>query len=312
MMRPLDLFTPLAVLAFATTFATGVSAQDFIEPQACELEITADSAIDWRGLYGRGYEVFEPGEYSEVVMVEIRHMGPPCEFFLTAASIGGGTRPALMGPSDMLYYDLRREPSGPSIFSPDFLGDQFSRISGQFGAGFQSQSALLYLTIPAGQAVRGGAYAGQPILRVFRDDMDGPDLLDEVTVDVSVPVPAVLSVELADAGPGVRAMDIDLGDLGKSVERTVFFEVRSNAQIVASVSSQNRGTLAHFAGAPGIPYRLMLADKEVDLDNPATTVSLNNTQALYQPVPLNIQIDGNENAAAGSYSDSVTVTFMVD
>lgn len=307
--------TPLfvaPVLAIAAALPSASAAQDFVEPEVCDLELTADSAIDWRGLYGRGYEVFEPAEYFEVVMVEIRHVGPPCEFFLTAASIGDSFSPSLAGPGGRLAYDIRREPSGPSVFSPDFLGDQFSRISGQFGAGVQSQSAILYLAIPPGQAVSGGAYSGQPILRLFRSDNDGPDLLDEVTVDVFVPVPPVLSVELAEAGPGVRTMDIDLGNLGQTVDRTVFFEVRSNAPITASVSSENAGMLAHFAGAPGIPYRLLLGDKEVNLDNPAASVKLNDTQTLYQPIPLNIQVDGNANAAAGAYSDTITVTFVVD
>ena len=296
----------------AAAFPSASAAQDFVEPEVCDLEITADSAIDWRGLYGRGYEVFEPAEYFEVVMLEIRHVGPPCEYFITAGTTGDSFSPTLSGPGDRLVFDLRREPSGPSIFSPDFLGDQFSRISGRFGAGVQSQSAILYLAIPPGQAVSGGAYSGQPILRAFRDGMDGPDLLDEVAVNVFVPVPPVLSVELAEAGSGVRTMDIDLGNLGRSVDRTVFFEVRSNASIKASVSSQNAGMLAHFAGAPGIPYRLLLGTSEVDLDNPGASVVLNNTRTLYQPVPLNIQVDGNANAAAGSYSDTVTVTFTVD
>lgn len=307
--------TPLFVasgLALAASLPTASLAQDFVEPEVCDLEITADSAIDWRGLYGRGYEVFEPSEYFEVVMVEIRHVGPPCEFFLTAASFGDSFQPSLAGPGNRLIYDLRREPSGPSIFSPDFLGDQFSRVSGQFGAGVQSQSAILYLTIPPGQAVSGGAYSGQPILRVFRNDADGPDLLDEVTVDVFVPVPPVLSVELADAGPGARTMDIDLGNLGRPIDRTVFFEVRSNAPITANVSSQNKGVLAHFAGAPGIPYRLLLGDREVSLENASASVELNDTRTLYQPVPLKIQVEGNANAAAGTYSDTVTVTFVVD
>lgn len=300
------------VLTLAAALPASGYAQDFVEPEVCDLEITADSAIDWRGLYGRGYEVFEPAEYFEVILVEIRHVGPPCQFFLTAASIDDSFTPSLAGPSGRLVYDLRSEPSGPSIFSPDFLGDQFSRLSGQFAAGVQSQSAILYLAIPPGQAVSGGQYSGQPILRVFRNDMDGPDLLDEVTVDVIVPVPPVLSVELAEAGPGVRTMDIDLGNLGGSVDRTVFFEVRSNAPIKAGVSSQNKGKLAHFAGAPGIPYRLLLGDREIDLENPTGSVELSDTRTRYEFVPLNIQVDGNANAAAGVYSDTVTVTFVVD
>ncbi len=311
-MSPFNPITKYFLFASVAIYAAPASAQDFIEPETCDLSITADSAIDWRGLYGRGYEVFEPSEDFEVIMIEIRHIGPACEFFITAADLGGSVRPSLNGSGGQLAYDLRRQPSGPSILSPDFMGDQISRLSGRFGAGPGTTVVELYLTIPPGQTIQGGLYNGQPVLRVFRDDPTGPDLLDEVVVDVTVPVPSVLSVDIADAAPGLRSMDVDLGNLGRDVNKTVIFDVRSNAAITASVSSQNNGTLAHFAGGPGIPYTLSLGNNEMNLQNSAQILRLRDTGSLYQPLALDISVNGNPNAAAGQYSDSLTITFVVD
>lgn len=302
------LFIPAA---FAMTAVSG-QAQDFIETEACELEMNVETVVDWRGLYGRGYEVFDPTDNVEVIMLEIRHVGPPCEFFLTASSSPNQLQPSLIGPSDELAFDLRRDPSGPSIISPDFFGDQFSRLEGQFGSGLLTMSVPLYLAIPPLQAVGGGSYSGQPILRLFRDNPGAPDLMDEIPIDVLVPVPAVLSVELQDASPGVRSLEIDLGSLSQSIERTTVFDIRSNASVYASIASQNRGLLAHFAGAPGIPYRLFFGDGEVNLDAPSAVLTLPNTRTLTTPVPLYIRVNGNAYAAAGQYSDTLTVTFVVE
>ncbi|BDI61940.1 hypothetical protein [Qipengyuania nanhaisediminis] len=311
-MSAFKLLSVTFLIAVVSNYSAPISAQDFIEPETCELSIASDSAIDWRGLYGRGYEVFEPSEDFEVIMVEVRHIGPPCEFFITATDLGGSVRPSLNGSGGQLAYDLRRQPSGPSIFSPDFIGDQFSRLAGRFGPGPNSTTVELYLTIPSGQAIGGGAYNGQPILRLFRDDPTGPDLMDEVVVDVTVPVPSVLSVEIAEAAPGLRSMDVDLGNLGRDVNKTVVFEVRSNAAITASVSSQNNGMLAHFAGGPSIPYTLSLGDNQMNLQNSAQTIRLRDTGSLLQPVTLDITVNGNPGAAAGQYNDSLMITFIAD
>ncbi|WP_374408442.1 hypothetical protein [Pelagerythrobacter sp.] len=287
-------------------------AQELVDLEVCRLSVSADNAIDWRGLYGRGYEVFEPAENYEVVAVQVRHEGPACNFFLSAAPLGGSGSPALEGPQEQLLYDLRRMPDGPSILSPDYFGSEFSRIDGQFGPGAQSQTYQLYLAVPSSQLVGGGTYTGQAVLRVFRDDSDGPALADEAGVAISVPVESVLNVELADAAPGVRTMDVDLGSLSRSMERSVLFEIRSNASVRARIASQNRGTLTHFAGAPGIPYRMMVGEVPVDLSSSNAEIDVTPAKTQQSALPMTIAVDGAEIAAAGQYSDLVTITFIAD
>ena len=308
------LHSPIRVgfLLGAMTFAQPVLAQDFVDLEACRLSVLVDNAVDWRGLYGRGYEVFEPAENFEVVAVQIRHEGPACRFFLSATPLGDGGSPALEGAGERLLYDLRRMPDGPSILSPDYLGSEFSRVDGQFPEGVQSQVLPVYVAIPSSQLVGGGTYSGQAVIRVFRDETSGPELADEDSLAISVPVPSVLNVELAEAAPGVRTMDIDLGSLTDAMERPVLFEIRSNASIRARIASQNRGKLAHFAGAPGIPYRLTIGGTPVDLSLPSAEVSITQSRTPQRSLAMAIALDGAEVAAAGQYADVITVTFIAD
>ena len=299
-------------LLASLVFAQPPVAQDIMDLEACRLSVSVDNAVDWRGLYGRGYEVFEPAENFEVVAVQVRHEGPACRFFLSAAPLGEAGSPALQGSGESLLYDLRRMPDGPSILSPDYLGSEFSRIVGQFGEGVTSQVYQIYLAIPSSQLVGGGTYTGQAIVRVFRDDPDGPSLADEAGIAVSVPVASVLNVEPSDAAPGLRTMDIDLGTLSLPVERSLGFEIRSNAPVRAQVASQNRGMLAHFAGAPGIPYRVTIGGALVDLAIPRAEVTITQLKTLERSLPMVITVDGAENAAAGQYSDTMTITFIAD
>lgn len=302
----------LGSLLAAVAIGPPLAGQDFVDLEVCRLSVSVDNAVDWRGLYGRGYEVFEPAENFEVVAVQVRHEGPACRFFLSAAPLGEGGSPALRGSGESLLYDLRRMPDGPSILSPDYLGSEFSRIVGQFGAGTQSEVHQIYLAIPSSQLVGGGNYSGQAIIRVFRDDADGPVLADEAGLAISVPVPSVLNVEASDAAPGVRTMDIDLGSLSRPVERSIGFEIRSNAVVRAQVASQNHGMLAHFAGAPGIPYRVTIGGTPVDLSLPGAEVNISQFKTLQHSLPMAIAVDGAENAAAGQYADTITITFIAD
>lgn len=305
---------PIAIGPFLASLALAQPAapQDFVELEVCRLSVSVDNAVDWRGLYGRGYEVFEPAENFEVVAVQVRHEGPPCRYFLTATPLGEGGSPALQGPGESLLYDLRRLPDGPSILSPDYLGSEFSRIVGQFGAGVQSQVHQIYLAIPASQLVGGGMYGGFAAIRAFRDDPDGPSLADEAGIAISAPVPSVLNVEPADAAPGVRMMNIDLGPLSRPVSQSLGFDIRSNAPVRAHIASQNRGVLAHFAGAPGIPYRVSIGGTAIDLSLASATVNITHSKTLQNLLPMIIIVDGVENAAAGQYSDTMTITFIAD
>ncbi len=304
----------LAVLAAATLpgAALPATAQDLMTPEPCRLEMRVENSIDWRGLYGRGYEVFDDEESFEVTTVTIRHEGAACDYFLTGTSQEAAGMPQLRGPYGALAFDVLRQPNGPSVISQDFSGTQLSRLQGRFGDGISAQQITLYVAIPPGQFVGGGAYSGQALLRLFRSDLGAPELEDQAAIDVVASVPSTMKVESAEAGPGNRALDVDLGNLEPGVQRALDFAVRSNAPVEVSVDSANRGILAHTAGARGIPYRLTVAGQAVDLTAPVERSPATQATRSPQSIPFQITVDPQPGAAAGSYSDTLTITFVVD
>ena len=307
----LDRYATLWCAAVAMPFFPELAfAQDLPVDAECRLEIRVENDVESRGLYGRGYEVFDQGEEFEVVPITIRHEGAACRYFITASGLTAGGDRFLTGPQDQLQFDLLRDPNGPSVLSPDFSGNQLSRIAGAFQAGASAVSIPLYVAVPAGQFVRGGNYQGQAVIRLFRDD-NGPELADEGSVGIAVPVASVLKVDSVDAGPGVRDLTVDLGDLAQGARQTLTFAIRSNANVTARFESANNGTLKHSAGAPPIKYQAALAGSPVDLTG-AGWQSLSVFGQNDMSVPLDFIVVPQPYAGAGDYSDMVTVTFRAD
>ncbi len=152
---------PLAVLlwsglAAASAAAAAAATQDVAVSKRCQLELVTTGSVDWRGLYGRGYDVLEPAESFEPISVIVRHTGAACRFFLTASAGPGGQ--ALVGPGGLLTYDIVNEPQGRSVLTADYYGTETSRIYGEFGAGSGEQGKALYVSIPTNQFVSGGRY----------------------------------------------------------------------------------------------------------------------------------------------------------
>lgn len=280
----------------------------------CALELTVDNSVDWRGLYGRGYEVFDDGESFEAVTISVRHSGAPCRFFLTAAPISGSGVNALSGPGGPLYYDVLKTTSGPSFLSTAFQGTETSRVEGQFSSGRSIQAATMYVSIPANQVVRGGTYSGQAMVRLFRVDSGIQDLVAEEPLVILAPVASVLKIRSDDFPEGIRETSIDLGDLSRATRTEVDFNIMSNADVAVTFQSANQGRLAHEAGAPGIRYNLAFKGENIDLSGAASSSQLNYAEGrMERAVPLEIVVPAPMGLpAAGQYNDTLTVTFTAD
>lgn len=302
--------------AFLLLHSTPSLAQDEVtlSEEPCTLKLTVDNSVDWRGLYGRGYEVFEDGESFETVTISVRHQGAACQFVLTAAPLSSGGVNALTGPGDPLYYDVLKTTSGPSFLSTDFQGTATSRVEGQFSSGRSVQGATMYVSIPANQVVRGGIYSGQVIVRLFRADNGIQDLVAEVPLVILAPVASVLKIRSDDFPQGIRETSIDLGDLSRATRAAIDFNIMSNAEVAVTFQSANRGHLAHEAGAPGIKYNLAFKGDNIDLSTAAAS-----SRISYMPsrteraVPIEIVVPTPTGLpAAGQYSDTLMVTFTAE
>lgn len=302
----------LGTAALLTASPSVLRAQDFLDTEDCRLELRIDNNVDWNGPYGRGYDVFDGEESFEIVSLFIRHEGAACDYFLTGIVEDGGGTQSLLGPAGRIAFDVLVQPSGPSVLSPDYFGDQLSRLRGRFPRGAGSQQVTLYVAIPAGQFVRGGTYSGRAVFRLFEDELGSPQLADQDVLGIIVPVASALRVESREAGPGGRDLTIDLGNLGGGADRTLDFTIASNAAVTAEVASANRGELAHFASAPGIGYRLWMGGRQFDLSQPFARQRMELPGSAASAMPLRIVVDPQPGAAAGAYSDTLTVTFVVD
>ena len=302
----------LALILSGLDLSSSLHAQDLLVEEDCRLELQIDNNIDWKGPYGRGYDVFDQEQSFEIVTLSIRHRGRACDYFLTGIVEDAGNGQTLLGPSGRLAYDVLIQPSGPSVLSPDYLGDQLSRVRGRFPRGAGIQTITLYVAVPPSQFVQGGAYSGRTIFRLFEDDFGSPELASQAVLGVTVPVASALKVESLEASLGQRDLSVDLGDLSQGADRTLDFSIASNAGVTAQVTSANRGKLAHFANARGIPYRFWLGGHALDLSQGFARHGLAIPSSVATALQVRVAVDPQPSAAAGDYSDTLTVTFVVD
>ncbi|MDT0575606.1 hypothetical protein RM533_05360 [Croceicoccus sp. F390] len=294
-----------ALLAIA---ALPAAAQDASEP--CDIDLRVDQTVQWRGPHGRGYEVLSDAPAFEPLRVSILHRGSACRFYLTATP-ARSSDPVLVGPTNVLVYDLLTDPNGPSVLTPEYFGTTASQIHGEF-TGEPIQELVFYVAIPSGQFVGQGVYRGQAALRAFRVDPEGPVLLAEVPIPVQVAVASTLQVRSDSFGPDRRSMAIDLGALDREHLETMEFQVLTNAAVTMRLESVHGGMLAHDAGAPGLPYEVSLAGERLRLQQPAMH-RITSVDSQHQSIPFQIIVTPPDGLlAAGSYRDLLTITFTTD
>jgi hypothetical protein len=294
----------------------GRAQNDSIMPDQgpCEMRLTVDNSVDWRGAYGRGYDVFDGEPSFEVVNLTVEQTGQPCEFFLTANPIAPTNAPELQGPDGRLSYDVLQSTNGPSFLSQDFTGTETSRLEGRFAGGRGAHGAALYLAIPTGQFVRGGTYQGQVIVRLFRRGSNGPELVAEAPFAILAEVPPVLKVRFDGEGEGMRGAQIDLGDISEPQSQRLGFQVASNTDVHVTFESDNNGKLMHTIARRGVTYALMFQGKPIDLTGGNNRTHIDNVfgrDARYAELSIDVQ-KGDRTPLAGEYSDRLTITFTAD
>ncbi len=268
----------------------------------CDLDLSVKRQIYWNGLYGRGYEAgssiaFEPAQIS------VSHSGIACDFFIVISNVSDG----LMGPGGRLSYDILDSPGGRSLDSKDPLGSSFTRLSGAFVEDGPSIDEQLFVSVSPGQAVRSGSYDGGPVLRLYRDGAF-PELVTQVQLPIVVPVAPVLTISSPDLGAS-RTASISLGRLEDGGRAEIGFVIDTNIPISLRAESENAGKLRHQNGAAMIPYRTIADGKNFDLSAGAASSSIDITPGSGKNILIGIETDPSGGAPAGSYSDTLTLTF---
>lgn len=314
MMRIRESFAMLgAAVSLLATPLPAHGEEDREPRRECDLALRVQSNLYWRGIHGRGYQVFDHENVIEPVALTVRHSGKPCRFAIVAMPQNASNVPVLRGRRTDMQYDVRSTPQGQTVLSLDYFPPPANQITGAFGRGDDSQTFSVYVTVPVGQVVPAGTYTGNAIIRLFEIGDDRPQLSDEELLSVTVPVTPALEVALANAASGARQTSVDLGELTQGSERSVGFTLRSNSDVKITLTSLNRGFLAHDKGAPGIKYRAILDGTPIDLHAPATTRIKWNGGGHFRNVGLDIRVPAvPRGTAAGSYRDTITVNFTAE
>lgn len=299
-----------ALLLFGAT-PEDAQAQEPGEP--CRLELSGDTTIEWRGLYGRGYEVTGQEQEFETLSATVRHEGAACEYFVAATPLSSGADSVLTGAGDRLSWDLRSAPSGPSLVSRDFLGSLSNQLAGRFDGESGAHPLPLFFTIPPGQFVRGGHYHGDFVLRLFRRDDGGPELVSELPVSAIAAVPAILEVRSDDFPGKSREISVDFGDLNTPSAKSIGFDIVSNTTVAVNFASAAGGVLAHQFGGPGVPYQLRLNGAPLSLAVPVRERLDMAAPDGSRAAVVEIAVPPARNPlAAGRYTDTLTITFTAE
>jgi hypothetical protein len=274
----------------------------------CSIEIVQGASVDWRGLRGRGYEIFDPTPMYEAFELQVRHKGAACRYHVVLTPQGGDA--ALTGGSaNKLEFDVIRGPGGSSVLSSTYSGTETSIISGEAPAGNWDTALQLFLAIPPRQMVRAGRYQGGAIARLFVEDKSGlSSPVSETTAFFSAYVPGQIRTQLNGQAPS-GAVNLDFGDLRQLPSRSLELKFMTNAAVAISLSSANSGNLIHQSGQVVVPYSVRAGNVEVAMTGrtilPVSTSS--SAEETVVPVVLTVgSVSGT--LMAGLYQDTLTVT----
>ena len=294
----------LVVAAFGMAWAEKARAEDLSVPMASEEECSASirsaPSFVWRGASGRGYETGSPPMWQDD-MVRVEVLSGTCTYSLvldSGASI-------LSGGSGTLELVLSRDPGGMDLATMS-VDPASSPFAGAGSAGDVDEFPI-YLSLPAGQSIEAGEYAGSiPVLLFLVKDGVSVQA-DQAVIDVYASVGARLAVSAPGFSSGVA--DIDLGDISKGFSRALQFEIAGNAPVSVSVSSLNRGALKHERAEVYVPYRASLDSIVMDISSGMDSTRLDISPSRVETVDLKLSADPINKLVAGLYSDVLTLSF---
>ena len=209
---------------------------------------------------------------------------------------------------------LKDTSDGP--ITDGFIQDTLPR-----GVGTYSYSYAI--EVPSGQFVAAGTYSDTFIMYIYVVEANGAlTLMDSISVQLVINVASTLKVAIGSTGflfdQNSTQYTLDFGSLELLETLTCDTIVRSNVPYALQISSLYDGVmkLTSYPTDPSqVGYAIFFngSPSAVDLSTPATLVSNPSiTTSAGQRFPLSVQITEVNWPAAGTYSDSITLTLIAN
>jgi len=162
------------------------------------------------------------------------------------------------------------------------------------------------LRVNGGQPGRSGRY--DALIDVVLDAAHGEDDNDRTSVTLAVNVVPSVQANFVgtDAGGGSVAT-MNLGELFTGQERGIGIQIRANANVDLTISSENRGKLKRDGGGGAVPYDLTFGGQRIDLEqDESVRVRLGEDSIRGLRREVTVKVGDTSQQRAGAYRDVVT------
>jgi hypothetical protein len=255
------------------------------------------------------YDALIAADYLAPMQIELRNDGnAPCSGAIRFDASRSSRY--LTGPQEgRLSYLLVGESNGN-----DIIYDPRSDNGRSVGFNVARRSSVVLrpqLRVNGGQAGRSGRYEAliDAVLDSRHDDSrHGESERNRVSVVLAVNVVPSVQANFVgtDAGGGSVAT-MNLGELVTGQERSIGIQIRANASVDLTISSENHGRLNRDGGGGAVPYDLTFGRQRVDLeqtDSVRVRLGEDGVRGLRREVT--VKVGDTSHQRAGRYRDVVT------
>ena len=247
------------------------------------------------------YDALIAADYLSPMQIELRNDGDEACSGSIRFDASRSSRFLTGTQGGRLNYLIVGESSGN-----DIILDPESGSGRAIGFTVARRSSLILrpqLRVNGGQPGRSGRYEA-----VIDAVLDGSDDGDRTSVVLAVEVVASVQANFVgtDAGSGSVAT-MNLGELFTGQERSIGIQIRANANVDLTISSENRGRLNRDGGGGAVPYDLTFGGQRIDLEQEdSIRVRLGEDSVRGLRRQVTVKVGDTSRQRAGTYRDIVT------
>lgn len=284
---------------------------------ACRLNIVDVTSTQWRGVRGRGYDVYDPQRAAQIVTFRVQSRDGPCSYFATVvpASDPSGTRGQLRGPGAFLRYELGKDASGSQPLRAASLASTSEVFLGTATSDADTTNFDFVISMDAEQLVPPGVYQDDIEISTYEGSLGSGILRDRRRVSVSAPVPDVTEISFAPGtafDPYYNTYTVNFAVMRGGEQRAVPLRVRSNSRYRLHFQSRNRGAMRHLDASDGsrVTYTMTVDGESVSLSGGGSAIMGIPTPAYGRTHILHFIVGEIGNASAGDYEDVISLSIF--